>query len=114
MKARLVILLVVIISLALMGTAFAVPKGKTLEFPGGKEGKVIFDGTKHAEKELKCKDCHEKIFMSIVDAKKVVGPPELKMDDISAGKYCGTCHNGDKAFSAAKDKKENCVKCHKK
>jgi c(7)-type cytochrome triheme protein len=34
------------------------------------------------------------------------------MKDINEGKFCGTCHNGTKAFSS-KDP-ANCAKCHQK
>jgi len=40
------------------GTSFAVPAGKFLEFGGG----IVFDGKIHADKGLKCVDCHTKIF----------------------------------------------------
>ncbi|MBF0540531.1 MAG: cytochrome C [Nitrospirae bacterium] len=101
-----------------MGTAFAVPKGKMLEFKHTKDGsKITFSGDIHAAAGLKCNDCHGKVFPSVGDAVKDVkangGPMKIKMDDIFAGKYCGTCHNGTMAFAAAKDKKENCIKCHK-
>jgi c(7)-type cytochrome triheme protein len=35
---------------------------------------------------------------------------EMKMADMDAGKYCGVCHTGEKAFST-KDQ-GNCLKCH--
>jgi c(7)-type cytochrome triheme protein len=69
-------------------------------------GKVTFDGKVHADKGLKCLDCHSKIF------KMKKGSTEMKMADIHAGKFCGECHNGTKAFET--NKPENCVKCHKK
>lgn len=103
---KTVVILTVIVALSFVGSAFAVPKGKTVEFTGGGEGKVVFDGGKHAEKGLKCGDCHTKIF----PMKKEEG--KLKMKDMEEGKACGTCHNGEKAFSV-KDK-ANCGKCHKK
>ncbi len=48
-----------------------------------------------------CKDCHSKPF-----AMKQT-PGRMNMDAINSGKYCGACHNGKKAFSAAE-----CTKCH--
>lgn len=86
----------------LVGAALAVGPGKTVEFPGGKEGKVIFDGTQHANAKLACKDCHPAVF----PMKKAV---KITKADHVPGKYCGACHNGTKAF----DQKE-CGKCHKK
>jgi c(7)-type cytochrome triheme protein len=101
-----VLCLIPIVTLALIGSALAVPSGKTLEFPDGSAGKVIFSGTIHAEKGLKCSDCHPKIF----PMKKTT--EELKMSDLNAGKYCGACHNGEKAYST--NDAANCSKCHKK
>jgi c(7)-type cytochrome triheme protein len=86
--------------------ALAVPSGKTVEFPDGSMGKVVFSGTIHAEKGLKCTDCHTKIF----PMKKTT--EALKMSDLNAGKYCGVCHNGEKAFATSKP--ADCSKCHKK
>jgi c(7)-type cytochrome triheme protein len=101
-----------------MGTASALPVG-VLEFPAvGNEGHVVFNRAKHTELGIKCMDCHGKIFMSIPDAKEAFESnghlTQFKMDDMFAGKYCGACHNGTKAFAASKDKPENCEKCHQK
>ncbi len=104
---KLTLLLTVAISLALVGAVFAVPPGKTVEFPGGKMGKVTFSGQIHASKGLKCPDCHTKIWKMSKTAN-----PKMTMQEINSGKYCGVCHNGTKAF-ATKDEK-NCGKCHKK
>lgn len=87
-------------------SASAVPPGQTVEFNGGAMGKVVFDGKSHAAKGLKCTDCHTKIF----PMKK--GGVKMTMADINAGKFCGTCHNGTKAFKA--NDPANCSKCHKK
>lgn len=104
---RLVIALVTIaIAVAFIGSAMAVPPGKTVEFAGGGAGKVVFDGKIHADKGLKCNDCHTKIFQM----KK--GTAKMKMADINAGKFCGECHNGTKAFKSSDA--ANCAKCHKK
>jgi c(7)-type cytochrome triheme protein len=101
MKKFFVFAIVVVVSFALAMTAFAVPAGKTVEYAKG--GKVVFDGKAHADKGLKCADCHPAVF-----AMKKSGA--ITMADINAGKSCGTCHkDGGKAF-AAKD----CAKCHKK
>ncbi len=103
MKKALVLTIVVAVALAFIGTAIAVPPGKTVEFKGGKIGKVIFEGKKHADAGMKCNNCHPKIF------KMKKGADKITMKDIRAGKFCGTCHNGEKAFKAT-----NCKKCHKK
>ena len=81
--------------------AMAVPAGKSVEWQTSM-GKVTFKGDDHAGKGLKCSECHTKIF----PYKK----GEMKMADINAGKYCGVCHDGKRAFKPA----GNCAKCHKK
>jgi c(7)-type cytochrome triheme protein len=87
------------------GSVGAVPPGKTAEWDTA-NGKVVFDGKVHADKGLKCTDCHSKIF------KMKKGSTEMKMADINAGKFCGVCHNGTKAFATSAP--ANCGKCHKK
>jgi c(7)-type cytochrome triheme protein len=97
--------LALVIAVAFAGSAFAVSSGKTVEYADGSAGKVIFDGKIHAEKGLKCSDCHSKIFPMKKEAK-------ITMADMNAGKNCGTCHNGEKAFKSSDP--ANCGKCHKK
>jgi c(7)-type cytochrome triheme protein len=102
-----VLCLIAVVAIALMSRdGFAVPSGKTVEFPDGSAGKVVFSGTTHAEKGLKCNDCHPNIF----PMRKTT--EELKMSDMDAGKYCGACHDGKKAFSTSNP--ADCSKCHQK
>lgn len=93
-------------------TGFALASMKTIEFPDGATGKVIFDGKMHNQKlgSAKCGECHGKGIP--FKAPGAEGSLKITMDDINAGKVCGLCHNGTKAFSA-KDP-ANCGKCHKK
>jgi c(7)-type cytochrome triheme protein len=107
MKKLLVLALVVVVTLAMAASAFAVAPGKTVEFDGKGAGKVVFDGKIHADKGAKCADCHQS---GLFKMKK--GADVLTMKDMEAGKNCGACHNGTKAFSV-KDK-ATCAKCHKK
>jgi c(7)-type cytochrome triheme protein len=108
MKRKALFLIpVLVLALAFISSdGFAVPSGKTVEFKDGSAGKVVFSGSIHAGKGLKCKDCHPKIF----PMKK--STEELKMSDLNAGKYCGECHNGKRAF--ATNNPADCSKCHKK
>jgi c(7)-type cytochrome triheme protein len=101
------ILAVFLASMLLIGNAMAIPAGK-MEFAGGPMGKVTFDAKVHADKGLKCADCHTspKLFAM----KK--GTDKLTMAEMNAGKFCGHCHDGKKAFSVQAP--ETCVKCHKK
>jgi len=97
--------LTLVIVVVFAGSGFAVSPGKTVEYAGGSAGKVIFDGKVHADKGLKCADCHPKIYPMKKDTK-------MTMAEINEGKYCGVCHNGEKAFKSSE--KANCEKCHKK
>lgn len=95
--------LTVMIAIAFIGVVAAVPPGQKIEYAGGPMGKVVFDGKSHADKGLKCADCHTKLFQMKREAK-------IKMADHNADKYCFSCHNGDRAFKSA----GNCAKCHTK
>jgi c(7)-type cytochrome triheme protein len=106
MKKLLVVAIVVVVTFVLSVSAFAVPAGKTVEFEGKGAGKVIFDGKTHADKGNKCADCHPGVF------KMKKGSAVMTMKDMEAGKNCGTCHNGTKAFGV--NDAANCAKCHKK
>ena len=106
MKKIIILTIISVVALAFIGTSMAVPPGKTVEFTGSKMGKVVFDGKKHADAGKKCKDCHPKVF------KMKKGSAKITMKDIYAGKFCGTCHNGNIAFKANNPK--NCMKCHKR
>ena len=86
-------------------SAMAVPPGKTVEFQSPM-GKVVFDGKAHASKGLKCNACHTKIF------KMKKGADKITMAAMKEGKFCGACHNGEKAFKANDPK--DCKKCHQK
>ncbi len=112
MKKALSIAVVSVAALAFIGTSSAVPPGKKVVYKGakkGKYGKVVFDGKKHKEKGLTCKDCHPALFGLPKKGKEKV---KITMQDINAGKFCGACHNGEKAFKASDAK--NCMKCHRK
>lgn len=96
---------VVLAAVVSIGSALAVPPKQKVEYAGGGLGQVVFDGKIHAAKGLQCDSCHTKIF----EMKK---GSKITMAEINAGKSCGTCHNGGKAFKASDG--ANCGKCHKK
>ena len=102
----IIVIIAILFAVAFVGNVMAVPSGKTVEFADGDQGKVVFDGKVHADAGLKCNSCHPKLF------KMKKGGDMFKMADINAGKFCGECHNGTKAFKA--DDAANCAKCHKK
>jgi c(7)-type cytochrome triheme protein len=105
MKKILISVVAIIAAVMFVGTVFAVSPGKTVDYEGGGAGKVVFDGKTHASAGLKCNDCHTKIFPMKKGTK-------MTMAEMNAGKFCGTCHNGEKAFSTSKP--DDCAKCHKK
>lgn len=106
MRSTILILILVVV-IALVGSAMATPPGKTVEYEGGWAGKVVYDGTIHGtEKGMKCPDCHPAIFPM-----KKAPAGTYKMADMIAGKNCGVCHNGTKAFSSRSF--ADCAKCHK-
>ncbi len=107
MKKLFVLTLGVVLMLAMSIPAFAVPAGKTVEFTPKGANKVVFDGKVHADKGFKCADCHQS---GLFKMKK--GADVFTMKDMGAGKACGACHNGTKAFSV-KDQAA-CGKCHRK
>lgn len=102
---RLAVLIVTVLFVS-SSIVLAVPAKKTLEFNKSSMGVVTFDGTIHKEAGIKCKECHNKEMFP----KMKQGTVEIAMDDIYAGKLCGVCHNGGRAFDA----KSNCNRCHVK
>jgi c(7)-type cytochrome triheme protein len=102
---RALILLVASIILT-TGLALAVPPGKTLDFSNSPMGKVTFDGKLHKDAGNSCKDCHNQEMFP----KMKQGTVTITMNQIYAGKYCGACHNGQRAFNA----KTSCTRCHVK
>jgi c(7)-type cytochrome triheme protein len=95
----------VVVTLFLSSTvALAVPASKIIEFNKSPMGVVKFDGTVHKEAGVKCKECHNsEMFPNMKQ-----GTVNITMDQIYAGKLCGVCHNGKRAFDA----KGNCARCH--
>jgi len=82
-------------------------------------GEIVFKNTKsfapvpfnhdtHKSAGMGCGDCHNALF------KKKAGSTDadnaLTMKALRKGKYCGSCHDGQQAFSASK----NCKQCHQK
>lgn len=96
--------LMMVVLLVSTGLALAVPAGKTIEFKNSSMGVVKFDGEVHKKAAASCKECHNDGMFP----KMKQGTVKITMEQIYAGKLCGTCHNGKKAFEA----KANCQRCH--
>ena len=70
---------------------------------------VLFSHKAHVEDfGLACDECHGAIFEPKTNAARDKG--EFNMNALYAGKYCGVCHNGDRAF--ASDDFTQCERCH--
>jgi len=100
------IVLVVVFALIVgsAGMSLAVPRGKKVVFPGGEKGKVVFDGTKHADAGITCEECH---LQSPTLFQMKTGADQITMKDMHNDRYCGSCHNGKRAFDNSQ-----CNKCH--
>lgn len=62
---------------------------------------VIFSHWFHRIR-YQCRVCHSELGFEMR-----VGANDITMDKITAGSYCGACHNGQIAWSA-----DNCDLCH--
>lgn len=69
---------------------------------------VLFSHQKHLSAGNQCADCHDQIFQKKKGSTDVNNALTMKV--MKKGKYCGSCHNGRKAFSVRK----SCKKCHVK
>ena len=98
----------ILLSGALAGSkAFAEEDGGDIVYKDTKKrGPVTFSHQKHKEAGNKCEDCHDKVFArkkGSADKDNV-----MTMKTLKDGKYCGACHDGNKAFTV----KGSCKKCH--
>lgn len=99
---RLLILGVLLICGGWAGSALAVPPNRSLTFPDGKMGPVVFEGKVH---NFGCTECHTKGVFPVMRQ----GAETITMEKIDSGEQCGVCHNGQRAFATA----GNCTRCHK-
>ena len=68
-----------------------------------------FSHEKHIFAGVHCRDCHNKLFPSKEGATDVNNA--LTMKAMENGKFCGRCHDGEKAFKVVG---KDCLKCHVK
>jgi c(7)-type cytochrome triheme protein len=70
---------------------------------------VRFSHDKHIFAAVHCRDCHKRPFPSKAGATDVNNA--LTMKAMENGKYCGMCHDGERAFKVVG---KYCLKCHVK
>jgi len=102
-------IMVFLLAVVFIGSAFATPPGRNIEYAGGGAGKVIFNAKAHADAKLTCNACHPRLFQMRREVK-------MTMADHRADKYCFACHahNAQKALEKGTFGSNNCAKCHKK
>ena len=67
---------------------------------------VLYSHEKHIEAGNKCEDCHDAIFKKKKGSSDVGNAMSMKV--MKQGKFCGSCHDGVKAFKVGL----MCKKCH--
>lgn len=67
---------------------------------------VIFSHDKHMEIGNQCGDCHDTIFQKKKGSSDADNA--MTMKSMAAGKFCGACHDGEKAFKV----RSKCKTCH--
>ncbi len=97
-------LLVGLVLLIGLSAAMAVPPGMEIKWEHPM-GNVTFSGQTHADKGNQCTDCHQGTF------EQKHGSAKMTMAGMNEGKWCGKCHNGEKAFSTQDP--ASCLTCHK-
>ena len=94
-------------AMAFSGAVMACAPGDHVTFKTKTMGHIHFSGMDHFNAGVRCGDCHPGIFP--MKKPGTPGAAKFTMDDIFAGKYCGVCHNGKRAFSPFPN---NCSRCH--
>ena len=95
------------VSLLAMSYAWAETGGGEIIFDIEGAPSVVFSHESHVgAAKKKCSECHYGIYTNH-SQRKAVGMAAMR-----AGKSCGTCHDGKKAFGVASS--QSCEKCHKK
>jgi len=67
---------------------------------------VLYSHTKHIDAGMQCTDCHDAIFHKKKGSTDVDNAMTMRV--MKKGKFCGTCHDGVKAFKVG----FMCKKCH--
>lgn len=68
---------------------------------------VLFSHAVHVgEMGFDCDSCHDDLFQ--MEAGAAQTQPDFNMKALYEGRYCGSCHDGETAFSAG----TRCASCH--
>jgi c(7)-type cytochrome triheme protein len=76
---------------------------------------VLYTHEKHLSAGCKCEECHGASEKDPKIFQKQIGANHFRMKDVTAGKFCGTCHTASPAADVkhpAFAPKSNCSKCH--
>jgi c(7)-type cytochrome triheme protein len=113
-STRTRIALVLLVAVCVAATAVAqsrlprLPKAFDFRQTGDSPGKVTFNHETHVdEAKPSCTSCHPKLF-KILNAGLPAEGGAITHNSMKAGRACGACHDGKKAFAA-----EDCAMCHK-
>jgi len=111
---RAALAVTLVLTLALVGTAFAQGKMPRLPKPfafaqtGDSPGPVTFNHESHVDEDApNCTSCHPKMF-KILKAGATVDGKAITHDAMNKGQACGTCHDGKKSFGF-----DDCTMCHR-
>ncbi len=85
------------------------PEDLTLE-NSTKKSSAVFSHKDHITREkMSCTECHPYVFL-MKTGDKDTKKRQLTMEQMKKGEYCGSCHNGEKAFDVSD--KDTCEMCH--
>jgi c(7)-type cytochrome triheme protein len=94
-----------LISLVLVTSGWAKIGGGDIKFSAKNAADVIYSHDFHVgQRGLKCAECHYQIFARMAHNMR----DKATMAEMQAGRSCGNCHNGRRAFGVDK----NCERCH--
>jgi c(7)-type cytochrome triheme protein len=81
------------------------PAGLAMTRSSDSPGQVTFKHETHVDSARpSCTSCHPREFRILKDSAPIAPITHTEMDK---GRYCGSCHNGKKAFAL-----DDCAACH--
>ena len=83
------------------------PRDRDLPRSADSPGGVTFSHAAHTGERADCTQCHPRLFPMARTTLVPLGSRN-QHEEMTAGRLCGACHNGERSFSA----KENCQLCH--